>query len=203
MCSEHGGADYRSLHTRLGCRLNDHSYQYLYQQFILYEARLVTMWVFWCVSKRILEIESSIPDLWVWYGVLQVVSDLFLEEPWHNMSPGDGAGELTSSSLGFHFWHFVFCPYLQCTILGRTSCEAHKPLAGSGVHCPRYGPGVASLLVCFMHWMVNCNLLSIRTKSYIELANASAWYSLPLFFQSVKGSAPLHSGLRLFPITVL
>ncbi|KAN0102287.1 MFS general substrate transporter [Hyaloscypha variabilis] len=46
---------------------------------------------------------------------------------------------------------------------------------------------VASVLVCFMHSMVN----------------VSSWYFMPLYFQSVKGSSPLHSGLLLFPITVL
>lgn len=62
---------------------------------------------------------------------------------------------------------------------------------------------VASLLVCFMHGMVRRNLLHFKTKTYTQEVNLSSWYFLPLYFQSVKQSTPLHSGLLLFPITVL
>ncbi|KAE9369963.1 MFS general substrate transporter [Stipitochalara longipes BDJ] len=62
---------------------------------------------------------------------------------------------------------------------------------------------VASVLVCFMHGMASTNLISPQNQTDIEQVNVSSWYFLPLYFQSVKGSTPLHSGLLLFPITVL
>jgi hypothetical protein len=61
---------------------------------------------------------------------------------------------------------------------------------------------VASVLVCFMHSMVNTMAL-VEQNTDIQQVNVSSWYFLPLYFQSVKGSSPLHSGLLLFPITVL
>lgn len=60
----------------------------------------------------------------------------------------------------------------------------------------------ASLLVCFMHGFVRLNSV-IDTKAYREQVNVSSWYFLPLYFQSVKGSSPLHSGLLILPISCL
>jgi hypothetical protein len=46
-------------------------------------------------------------------------------------------------------------------------------------------------------------MLPFSVSAYIRQVNVSSWYFLPLYFQSVKESTPLHSGLLLFPITVL
>jgi len=39
-------------------------------------------------------------------------------------------------------------------------------------------------------------------KGYTRQVNVS-WYFLPLYFQSVKESTPVHSELLIFPITIL
>jgi hypothetical protein len=55
--------------------------------------------------------------------------------------------------------------------------------------------------VLCIEWYVK-NLLP-SAKTCTKQVNVSSWCFLPLYFQSVEESTPLHSGLLIFPITIL
>jgi MFS family permease len=70
------------------------------------------------------------------------------------------------------------------------------------MHILRRRSSVASLLLCFMHGFVSLKIQFAETNTNVNQVNVSSWYFLPLYFQAVRGTSPLYSGLLILPITV-